>query len=74
MARCCGAKHMSKSKCTKLARFGPLLEVEMWEKCTSLHIFNSKCAKHITFRPLLDIEMFKKCMPVWGEAHVEVKV
>ena len=28
-ARCCGAKHSSKSKCTKHTMFGPLLEVEM---------------------------------------------
>ena len=32
----CGAKHMSKSKCTKNVSFGPLLEVEMSKKCTSL--------------------------------------
>ena len=35
-ARRCGAKHISKSKCTKHASFGPLLEVEMSEKCTPL--------------------------------------
>ena len=35
-ARCCGAKHISKSKCTKHTRFGPLLEVEMSKKCTPL--------------------------------------
>ena len=29
----CGAKDKSKSKCTKHARFGPLLEVEMSKKC-----------------------------------------
>ena len=33
-ARCCGAKHISKSKCTKHTTFGPLLEVEMLKKCT----------------------------------------
>ena len=32
----CGAKHMSKSKCTKHFSFGPLLEVEMSKKCTPL--------------------------------------
>ena len=32
----CGAKHISKSKCTKHASFGPLLEVEMSKKCTPL--------------------------------------
>ena len=35
-ARCCGAKHISKSKCTKHASFGPLLLVEMSKKCTPL--------------------------------------
>ena len=34
-ARRCGAKHISKSKCPKHTRFGPLLEVEM-KKCTPL--------------------------------------
>ena len=33
-ARRCGAKHISKSKCT--TKFGPLLEVAMSEKCTPL--------------------------------------
>ena len=32
----CGAKHISKSKCTKHTSFGPLLEVEMSKKCTPL--------------------------------------
>ena len=32
----CGAKHISKSKCTKHTMFGPLLEVEMSKKCTPL--------------------------------------
>ena len=32
----CGAKHISKSKCTKHTRFGPLLEVAMSKKCTPL--------------------------------------
>ena len=35
-ARSCGAKHISKSKCTKHTTFGPLLEVPMWKKCTQL--------------------------------------
>ena len=33
-ARHCGAKHISKSKCTKHTRSGPLLAVEMSKKCT----------------------------------------
>ena len=35
-ARRCGAKHISKSKCTTHARFETLLEVEMSNKCTPL--------------------------------------
>ena len=35
-ARRCGAKHISKSKCAKYTRSGPLLEVEMSKKCTPL--------------------------------------
>ena len=36
IARRCGAKHISKSTCTKHAILGPLLEVEMLKKCTPL--------------------------------------
>ena len=32
----CGAKHISKSKCTKHTRFGALLEVAMSKKCRPL--------------------------------------
>ena len=35
-ARRCGAKHISKSKCTKHLSVGPLLEVDMSKKCTPL--------------------------------------
>ena len=35
-ARRCGAKHISKSKCTKHYMFAPLLEVAMSKKCTPL--------------------------------------
>ena len=35
-ARRCGAKHISKSKCTKHHMFAPLLEVRMLQKCTPL--------------------------------------
>ena len=41
----CGAKHISKSKCTKRFSFGALLRVATW----------------------------KKCMPLWREAHLQVK-
>ena len=35
-ARRCGAKHISKSKCTKHTILGPRLEIEMSKKCTLL--------------------------------------
>ena len=35
-ARRCSAKHISKSKCAKHTRCGPLLAVEMSKKCTPL--------------------------------------
>ena len=36
IARCCGAKHIWESKCTKHRRFGPLFEVQMSKNCTPL--------------------------------------
>ena len=47
-ARRCGAKHMSKSKCTKHHMFAPLLEVRMLKKCTSLW-----CEAHV------EVKMYK---------------
>ena len=76
-ARRCGAKRISKSKCTKHITFGPLLEVEMRKsarRCGAKRISKSKCTKHITFGPLLEVEMSKKCTPLWREAHFEVKM
>ena len=59
-ARRCGAKHISKSKCTKQHMLGPLLEVETSKKCTPLwreaH-FEVKMWKTPGFRPLLDVQM-----------------
>ena len=79
-ARRCGAKHISKSKCTKHTRSGPLLEVEMSKKCTPLwrearfpsqNVQNTKCSM---FAPLLEVRMLNKCTPLWREAHFEVKM
>ena len=76
-ARRCGAKHISKSKCTKHQRFGPLLEVAMSKKCTPLwreaH-FEVKMYKTLGVRTLLEVAMSKKCTPLWREAHFEVKM
>ena len=56
----CGAEHISKSKCTKHTRFGPLLEVEMSKKCTppwrEAH-FEVKSGKNEEFGALLDVRM-----------------
>ena len=79
-ARRCGAKHISKSKCTKHTRFGPLLEVEMSKKCTPLwreaH-FQVKSVKNWRSRTTFgdsDVEkVSKKCTPLWREARFEVK-
>ena len=38
----CGAKHISKSKCTKHTRFGALFEVEMSKKRTALTFASEK--------------------------------
>ena len=59
-ARRCGAKHISKPKCTKHTILGPLLEVQMSKKCTPLwreaH-FEVKCTKHTMYGPLLEVQM-----------------
>ena len=69
-ARRCGAKHISKSKCTKHTRSGPLLAVEMSKKCTLLwreaH-FQVKMYKHTRSGPLLEVEMLKKCTLLWSQ-------
>ena len=76
-ARRCGAKHISKWKCTKHTREGPLLAVEMSKKCAPLwreaH-FQIKMYKTLGFGPLLEVEMSKKCTPLWREAHFQVKM
>ena len=76
-ARRCGAKHISKSKCTKHQGFGPLLEVQMSKKCMPLwreaHV-EVKMYKTHHARTLLEVEMLKKCTPLWHEAHFEVKM
>ena len=79
-ARRCGAKHISKSKCTKHLSSGPLLEVQMLKKCTPLwreaH-FQVKMYKTHHSRTTFggsDVEKVpKKCTPLWREAHFEVK-
>ena len=74
-ARRCGAKHISKSKCTKHTIVGPLLEVAMSKKCTPLwREAHLEVKMYKTVGPLLEVAMSKMCTPLWREAHFEVKV
>ena len=76
-ARRCGAKHISKSKCTKHTILGPLLEVEMSKKCTPLwreaH-FEVKMYKAPHVRATFGGSDPEKCTLLWREAHLEVKM
>ena len=76
-ARRCGAKHISKSKCTKDTMLRPLLKLRCRKsarRCGAKHISKSKCTKHTMLGPLLEVEMSKKCTPLWREAHFQVKM
>ena len=55
--------HFWKLRCRKSER-----------RCGAKHISKSKCTKHTSVGPLLEAEMSKKCMPLWREAHVQVKM
>ena len=76
IARRCGAKHISKTNCTKHTIVGPLLEVEMSKKCTPLwreaH-FQVKMHKINHCRTTFGSWDVEK-VPLWREAHFEVKM
>ena len=55
--------HFWKLRCRKGAR-----------RCGGKHISKSKCTKHTMVGPLLEVEMLKKRVPLWREAHFEVKM
>ena len=57
------SRHFWRFGCRKSARH-----------CGAKHISKSKCTKHHMFAPLLEVRMSKKCMPLWREAHFEVKM
>jgi len=76
-ARRCGAKHISKSKCTKHTVLGPLLEVEMSKKCTLLWRkanFEAKMYKAHHVRTTFENWDVEKCTPLLREARCEVKM
>ena len=64
----CGAKHIWKWKVSKHIRFGPLLEVVMWKKCTPLWCeadtfwvtWVNMLKLPPTFGPLWEVVMWKK--------------
>ena len=65
-ARRCGAKYISKSKCTKHTIVGPLLEVEMSKKCTPLwreaHFPSQNVqSRHTMYGPFLEV----RCRFAW---------
>ena len=72
-ARSCGAKRISKPKCTKHTRFGALLEVEM-SKVHAVVARSTFPTQNVQNTPGLEVEMWKKGTPLWREAHVEVKM
>ena len=67
----CGAKHISKSKCTKHTSSGPLLEVAMSKKCRcgAKQISKSTCRKHLSVGRLLEVEMWKSARRC-GAKHI----
>ena len=71
-ARRCGAKHISKSKCTKHTMLGPLLEVQMSKKCTLLwreaH-FEVKMYKTLGFRTIFGGSDVEKSVRRCGAKH-----
>ena len=54
--------HFWKLRCQKSAR-----------RCGAKRISKSKVLKTDGLGPLLEVEMSKKCMPLWREAHFQVK-
>ena len=62
-ARHCGAKYISKSKCTKHLGLGPLTKLRCRKsarRCGAKHISKSKCTKHLSVGRLLEGPMWKK--------------
>ena len=79
-ARRCGAKHISKSKCTKHTMFGVRTTLGVWDvefrksarRCGAKQISKSECPKHTMFGQLLESEMssFEKVRAVVARSTV----
>ena len=74
----CGAKHLSKSKCTKTnhsqTTFGSSDVEKVYTVVARSTCPSHKCTKHTILGPLLEVQMSKKCTPLWREARFQVKV
>ena len=71
------SRHFWQLRCRKSARsdhFWKLRCRKSAHRCGAKHISKSKCTKHDMFAPLLEVQMSKKCMPLWREAHFQVKM
>ena len=74
-ARRCGAKHISKLKTAGVRTTFGSWDVEKVHAVVARSTFrNQNVKKHQGFGPLLEVQMSKKCMPLWREAHFEVKI
>ena len=78
MARRCGAKHICKSKMHKTPQsrtsFGSS-DVQKWHAAVARSTFASQNSQNTTFaEPFLEVAMLKNCMPLWREAHLQVKM
>ena len=81
VARLCGAKHISKSKCAKHTRvrttFGNW-DVEKVHAVVARSTFPSQKIRSTPWSEqvgtLLEVEMSKKCTPLWREAHFQVNM
>ena len=77
-ARRCGAKHMSKSKCTKTPQRRTICgscDVEKVHAVVARSTFPSQNVQTLGVNgPLLEVQMSKKCTPLWREAHFQVKM
>ena len=76
-ARRCGAKHISKSKCTKHLSIGRLLEVAMSKKCTPFVARSTFPSQNVQNTSASDdfwkLRCRKSARRLWREAHFQVK-
>ena len=69
-ARRCGAKYISKSKCTKHHMFAPLLEVQISKMCTPLwREAHFEVKIHQGFGPLLEVQMSLRVIALHYTLH-----